>query len=61
MVSPPSRYTPIEVIGEGSCGKVCSPVTSNGEQVAIKRLQMLCNTGDARRILREIKIPKLAP
>ena len=54
----PPRYTPLEVIGEGSYGKVCLANDGvMGEQVAIKKVtDVFCNTGDARRILREIKI-----
>ena len=54
----PARYTPLEVIGEGSYGKVCLADDGiMGEQVAIKKVvDVFCNTGDARRILREIKI-----
>jgi serine/threonine protein kinase len=54
----PARYQPLQIIGTGSYGTVmhCHDVLMN-EPVAVKRItDVFCNTGDARRILREIKI-----
>jgi mitogen-activated protein kinase 1/3 len=54
----PARYHPIQIIGSGSYGQVmhCHDKLMN-ESVAVKLIKdVFCNTGDARRILREIKI-----
>ena len=54
----PARYRPIQIIGSGSYGQVmwCHDKLMN-EPVAVKLIKdVFCNTGDARRILREIKI-----
>ena len=54
----PARYHPVAIVGSGSYGQVmhCHDNLMN-EDVAVKLIKdVFCNTGDARRILREIKI-----
>ena len=55
-----SYFSPIKIIGEGSYASVCSAVDKrNNKKVAIKKNRnAFVNIGDAKRILRELKLMK---